>query len=65
MDEISTTGDHGSEAYLNGTVSDARSLKAIDRQIASETSIWAFSSAGRALPWHGRGQRFDPAKVHQ
>ena len=25
----------------------------------------ALSSAGRALPWHGRGQRFDPVRVHQ
>ncbi len=28
------------------------------------TTIWAVSSAGRALPWHGRGQRFDPVTVH-
>ncbi len=26
---------------------------------------WAHSAAGSALPWHGRGQRFDPAWVHQ
>ncbi len=26
--------------------------------------FWAFSSVGRALAWHARGQRFDPAKVH-
>ncbi len=25
---------------------------------------WAFSSFGRALPWHGRGDRFEPGKVH-
>ncbi len=25
---------------------------------------WAVSSAGRALQWHCRGQRFDPATVH-
>jgi hypothetical protein len=25
----------------------------------------ACSSAGRALQWHCRGQRFDPAQVHQ
>ena len=48
------------------------SLNSVDVQ----TQIWhsfattkpttrAFSSAGRALPWHGRGQRFDPVKVHQ
>ncbi len=22
---------------------------------------WGYSSAGRALEWHSRGQRFDPA----
>ena len=27
--------------------------------------MWAFSSAGRAPPWHGGGHRFDPDKVHQ
>ena len=28
-------------------------------------SIWAVSLVGRALPWHGRGQRFESATVHQ
>ena len=28
-------------------------------------SIWGYSSAGRALEWHSRGQRFDPAYLHQ
>ena len=27
--------------------------------------IRAVSSAGRALEWHSRGQRFDPATVHR
>ena len=26
---------------------------------------WGLSSAGRALPWHGRGHRFDPVRLHQ
>ena len=26
--------------------------------------IWAISSFGRALPWHGRGDRFDSGMVH-
>ena len=26
--------------------------------------FWACSSIGRALPWHGRGRRFDPDQVH-
>ena len=27
--------------------------------------MWGISSAGRALAWHARGQRFDPAILHQ
>ena len=36
-------------------------------QKLSETAnrIWGYSSAGRALEWHSRGQRFDPAYLHQ
>jgi hypothetical protein len=26
---------------------------------------WGISSAGRALPWHGRGQGFEPPILHQ
>ena len=29
------------------------------------SNIWGYSSAGRALEWHSRGQRFDPAYLHQ
>src|SRR5699024_5991449 len=29
------------------------------------TPTWGYSSAGRALEWHSRGQRFDPAYLHQ
>jgi len=28
-------------------------------------SVWGYSSAGRALAWHARGHRFDPAYLHQ
>ena len=27
--------------------------------------FWGYSSVGRALAWHARGQRFDPAYLHQ
>ena len=27
--------------------------------------MWACGAAGSALPWHGRGRRFDPGQVHQ
>ncbi len=26
---------------------------------------WGYSPAGRALEWHSRGQRFDPAYLRQ
>ena len=26
--------------------------------------LWACSAVGSALPWHGRGRRFDPDQVH-
>ena len=28
------------------------------------SSKWACGAAGSALPWHGRGRRFDPDQVH-
>ena len=28
-------------------------------------TAWGYSSAGRALDWQSRGQRFDPAYLHQ
>ena len=30
-----------------------------------DSTAWGYSSAGRALAWHARGQRFDPAYLHQ
>ena len=32
---------------------------------AGQPAAWGHSSAGRALQWHCRGQRFDPAWLHQ
>src|SRR4029077_9967002 len=26
--------------------------------------VWACGAVGSALPWHGRGRRFDPDQVH-
>ena len=31
----------------------------------SSIEKWGYSSAGRALEWHSRGQRFDPAYLHE
>ena len=28
------------------------------------TFLWGISSVGRALAWHARGQRFEPAILH-
>jgi hypothetical protein len=30
----------------------------------SRVTLWACGAAGSALPWHGRGRRFDPDQVH-
>ena len=43
-----------------------RSVTAIIRRLLGAANrIWGYSSAGRALEWHSRGQRFDPAYLHQ
>jgi hypothetical protein len=31
---------------------------------AFPAETWACGAAGSALPWHGRGRRFDPDQVH-
>ena len=33
------------------------------KQLRSQPE-WACGAAGSALPWHGRGRRFDPDQVH-
>src|SRR6202163_1800403 len=33
--------------------------------VTCRASMWGHSSAGRALAWHARGRRFDPAWLHQ
>ena len=35
------------------------------RTVRSAPKKWACGAAGSALPWHGRGRRFDPDQVHQ
>ena len=32
--------------------------------LQKSVATWGYSSAGRALEWHSRGQRFDPAYLH-
>ena len=36
-----------------------------NRTRGSRRVKWACGAAGSALPWHGRGRRFDPDQVHQ
>src|SRR6184192_3516560 len=43
----------------------ARILKAVrNGQSVVSPKQWACGAAGSALPWHGRGRRFDPDQVH-
>ena len=37
----------------------------ISLRFAIKVYYWALSAAGSALPWHGRGQEFEPPRVHQ
>ena len=44
----------------------ARILKAVrNGPLVVFPKQWACGAAGSALPWHGRGRRFDPDQVHQ
>src|SRR5437660_7461782 len=36
----------------------------VNRVAAPAVAKWACGAAGSALPWHGRGRRFDPDQVH-
>ena len=40
------------------------SAAVIIHKLTETQQIWGYSSAGRALEWHSRGQRFDPAYLH-
>ena len=43
----------------------ARPAGIITHVAGHQPNMWGISSAGRALAWHARGQRFDPAILHQ
>jgi hypothetical protein len=43
----------------------ARIIEAIAKVVVVSPNKWACGAAGSALPWHGRGRRFDPDQVHQ
>ena len=50
--------------FFEKTIDKFASFDIID-SVPNELNIWGYSSAGRALEWHSRGQRFDPAYLHQ
>src|SRR5690242_11037989 len=43
----------------------ARIIEASATGVDVSPNKWACGAAGSALPWHGRGRRFDPDQVHQ
>ena len=51
-------------SFFEKTIDKSTSFDIID-SVPNELNIWGYSSAGRALEWHSRGQRFDPAYLHQ
>ena len=51
-------------SFFEKTIDKSASFDIIDN-VPNELNIWGYSSAGRALEWHSRGQRFDPAYLHQ
>ena len=42
-----------------------RTIKKVVAVRNRQAALWGYSSAGRALDWQSRGQRFDPAYLHQ
>ena len=61
---------HDQQLYRWGAKSQAKNCwQAINAHVKwaaqFRKSYWGCSSAGRALEWHSRGQRCDPAHLHQ
>ena len=48
----------------NGVLTPDKVQMLLERKLHPR-SMWACGAAGSALPWHGRGHRFDPDQVHQ
>src|ERR1700716_2658155 len=53
VDYPSDVGENECSISLDADVSDFSALQS-----------WVCGAAGSALPWHGRGRRFDPDQVH-
>src|SRR4051812_27171739 len=52
-------------AYGKPRLTRAAALGENELTSKSFLQVWACGAAGSALPWHGRGRRFDPDQVHQ
>lgn len=46
---------------LNLPLTHAKGIHMMPPVNSTRFTKWGYSSAGRALAWHARGQRFDPA----
>ena len=55
----------GGENFLKKPLDISRGLCYYNHCSDAEHLTRGYSSAGRALEWHSRGQRFDPAYLHQ
>ena len=53
------------QTFSNWVLTTARPAGIITHVARHQPNMWGISSAGRALAWHARGQRFDPAILHQ
>ena len=40
-------------------------FREINSKCMTLVRLWGYSSVGRALAWHARGQQFDSAYLHQ
>ena len=63
---ISSAGSASNRVCSPATESKVKKLNSSEiQQNQGFLATWGYSSAGRALEWHSRGQRFDPAYLHQ
>src|SRR6185437_16726744 len=63
---LEVKGMHSSGTWLPATVESLTNQTILNDNGYVEyiPRMWACGAAGSALPWHGRGRRFDPDQVH-
>src|SRR5690606_23911168 len=59
------TGVRGGARGLTRWAKRAILSRELSRSTAAAEPVWGRSSVGRALEWHSRGRRFEPARLHQ